>query len=94
MEYCCRLYAALGDPQLWALAVITQILEQTPELASNLYRLPELLRQDTLPLRIELAKQNQVLEDLQQRLTHLRRNQRLGIGVIILITAAVATTLA
>ncbi|HBK12860.1 MAG TPA: ubiquinone biosynthesis regulatory protein kinase UbiB, partial [Gammaproteobacteria bacterium] len=91
---------ALPFMQRWAtrnfgpLAVITQILEQTPELASNLYRLPELLRQDTLPLRIELAKQNQVLEDLQQRLTHLRRNQRVGIGVIILITAAVATTLA
>ena len=58
---------ALPLLQRWAtrnfgpLAVITQILEQTPELASNLYRLPELLRQDTLPLRIELAKQNQVL---------------------------------
>jgi hypothetical protein len=86
--------------QRWAtrnlgpLAVVNQILEQAPELASNLYRLPELLRQDTLPLRVELAKQNQVLEDLQLRLTRMRRNQRLGIGVMMLIIAAMVTTLA
>jgi hypothetical protein len=85
--------------QRWAtrnlgpIAIVTQILEQAPELANNLYRLPELLRQDTLPLRVELAKQNKALEDLQQRITRLRSNQRLGIGAIILITTTAVLVL-
>ena len=90
---------ALPFMQRWAtrnlgpIAIVTQILEQAPELANNLYRLPELLRQDTLPLRVELAKQNKALEDLQQRITRLRSNQRLGIGAIILITTTAVLVL-
>ncbi len=90
---------ALPFMQRWAtrnlgpLAILTQLLEQAPTLAENLYRLPELLRQDTLPLRIELAEQNQALEQLQENMQRLRRNQRLGIGAIMLIAAAVAVAL-
>tara|TARA_B100001093_G_scaffold458398_1_gene470786 strand:- start:1933 stop:3486 length:1554 start_codon:yes stop_codon:yes gene_type:complete len=90
---------AMPFMQRWAtrnlgpIAIFTQLLEQAPMLAENLYRLPELLRQDTLPLRIELAEQNKALENLQQHMTRLRRNQRLGIGAIILITAAAVMAL-
>ena len=85
--------------QRWAtrnlgpIVIFTQLLEQAPMLAENLYRLPELLRQDTLPLRIELAEQNKTLESLQQHMTALRRNQRLSISAIILITAAAVMAL-
>ena len=78
---------------LGQIALFTQLLEQAPMLAENLYRLPELLRQDTLPLRIELAEQNKTLENLQQHMTRLRRNQRLSIGAIILIAAAAVMAL-
>jgi len=90
---------AMPFMQRWAtrnlgpIAIFNQLLEQAPMLAENLYRLPELLRQDTLPLRIELAEQNQALENLQQHMTRLRRNQRLSIGAIILITAAAVMAL-
>jgi ubiquinone biosynthesis protein len=90
---------AMPFMQRWAtrnlgpIAIFIQLLEQAPTLAENLYRLPELLRQDALPLRIELAEQNKALENLQQHTTRLRRNQRLSIGAIILVTAAAVMAL-
>ena len=83
--------------QRWAvrnlgpLAVLTQLLEQAPKLADNLHRLPELLRQDTLPLRIELAQQHQTVDTLSQQVQRLERRQQLGkIGIMLAAISALA----
>ena len=83
--------------QRWAarnlgpLAVLTKLLEQAPKLADNLHRLPELLRQDTLPLRIELAQQQQTVDALSQQVQHLQRRQQIGkIAIMLAAIAALA----
>ena len=83
--------------QRWAarnlgpLAVLTKLLEQAPKLADNLHRLPELLRQDTLPLRIELAQQQQTVDALSQQVQRLQRRQQIGkIGIMLAAIAALA----
>ena len=83
--------------QRWAarnlgpLAVLTKLLEQAPKLADNLHRLHELLRQDTLPLRIELAQQQQTVDALSQQVQHLQRRQQIGkIAIMLAAIAALA----
>ena len=85
------LYATLGGAHIWAAGGVNQLLEQAPKLADNLHRLPELLRQDTLPLRIELAQQQQTVDALSQQVQHLQRRQQIGkIGIMLAAIAALA----
>jgi ubiquinone biosynthesis protein len=86
---------AMPFMQRWAtrnlgpLAIFNQLLEQAPQLVDNLHRLPELLRQDTLPLRIQLAQQSQTVDALNQQVQRLQRHQRLGkMGMMLTVVTA------
>ena len=90
---------ALPFMQRWAtrnlgpLAIFNQLLEQAPFVLDNLHRLPELLRQDTLPLRIELAQQRQATERLDQALRQQQRRQQATIGTVGLVVLGCAIAL-
>ena len=83
--------------QRWAqrnlgpLAIITDLAEQGPKLLSELHRLPQLLKDDgQMTLRLELAKQNNEIRQLQDQLAQMQRKRRRGLFVLIVIVACAA----
>ncbi|MDA8868581.1 AarF/UbiB family protein [Pseudomonadales bacterium] len=83
--------------QRWAqrnlgpLAIITDLAEQGPKLLSELHRLPQLLKDDgQMTLRLELAKQNNEIRQLQDQLAQMQRKRRRGFFVLVVIVACAA----
>ena len=83
--------------QRWAqrnlgpLAIITDLAEQGPKLLSELHRLPQLLKDDgQMTLRLELAKQNNEIRQLQDQLAQMQRTRRRGFFVLVVIVACAA----
>lgn len=83
--------------QRWAqrnlgpMAVITELAEQGPKLLSELHRLPQLLKDDgQMTLRLQLAKQNSDIRQLQDQLAQIQRKRRRGYLVLIIIAVCAA----
>jgi ubiquinone biosynthesis protein len=82
--------------QRWAqrnlgpLAILTELADQGPQIISEIHRLPQLLRGDEqITLRIEMAKQNTLIRELENQIKDMRQTKRRALRLVLLIAGVV-----